>query len=151
MIAAGTAAMPIDRRHTIDSEAPTTVAMTMPTPMAIWNARTSRPRYFGGASSATYIGAVWVAPPTAKPSTIRPSDKTMGFGENAHHSEPTANTTANISNVPLRPRRSESLLQVSAPITAPSRMLAAMTCFQPSAMPKSLVICSRAPEMMPVS
>ena len=60
-------------------------------------------------------------------------------------------TTASISSVPLRPRRSESQLQVNAPITAPSRMLAAITCFQPSAMPKSLVICSRAPEMMPVS
>ena len=151
MIAAGMEAIPIDSRHTIDSEAPTTVAMTMPTPIAIWKASTSRPRYFGGASSATYIGAVWVAPPTAKPSTIRPSESSTGFGENAHHSEPTAKTTASISSVPLRPRRSESQLQVSAPITAPSRMLAAMTCFQPSAMPKSFVICSRAPEMMPVS
>jgi hypothetical protein len=151
MIAAGTAAKPMDARHTIDSEAPTTVATTMPTPMAIWNASTSRPRYFGGASSATYIGAVCVAPPTAKPSTIRPRESTNGFGENAHQSEPMANTTANISSVPLRPRRSDSQLQVSAPITAPSRMLAAMTCFQPSAMPKSFVICSRAPEMMPVS
>ncbi len=85
MIAAGTAAIPIDHRHTIDSEAPTTVAMTMPTPMAIWKAS------------------------------------------------------------------SESQLQESAPITAPSRMLAAITCFQPSPIPKSFVICSRAPEMMPVS
>jgi hypothetical protein len=50
MIAAGTAAAPIETRQTIDSEAPTTVAMTMPTPMAIWNASTSRPRYLGGAS-----------------------------------------------------------------------------------------------------
>jgi hypothetical protein len=29
-------------------------------------------------------------------------------------------------------------------------MLAAITYFQPSAIPKSFVICSRAPEMMPV-
>jgi hypothetical protein len=35
MIAAGTAAAPIEWRHEIDSVAPTIVAMTMPTPMAI--------------------------------------------------------------------------------------------------------------------
>jgi hypothetical protein len=40
MMAAGTAAAPIDHRHGIDSDAPTMVAMTMPTPI-------SRRRQFG--------------------------------------------------------------------------------------------------------
>ena len=84
MIAAGTAAMPIDTRHTTDSEAPTTVAMTMPTPMASWKPARAGPADLGGASSATYIGTVWVAPPTAKPSTIRPSESSERGGDSEH-------------------------------------------------------------------
>ena len=38
-----------------------------------------------------------------------------------------------------------------APITAPSRMPAAIACSIPSPVPNSLEICSSAPEMMPVS
>ena len=74
-----------------------------------------------------------------------------GLGAKAHQSAPTTKTTASITSVPLRPRFSDSQLQVSAPMTAPSRMLAAITCFQPSSMPKSSVICRSAPEMIPVS
>ena len=107
MMAAGTAAAPIDHRHGIDSDAPTMVAMTMPTPIAIWKQSTSRPRYLGGASSATYIGAVCVAPPTAKPRTSRPIDSNTGLGETAHHTAPTTKTTASITRVPLRPRFSD--------------------------------------------
>lgn len=53
--------------------------------------------------------------------------------------------------VRCRPMRSDSTLQVSAPITAPSRIPAAMTCFMPFPMWNSREICSSAPEMMPVS
>ena len=107
MIAAGTAAAPIDTRQSIASDAPTMVAITMPTPIAIWKQSTSRPRNVGGDSSATYMGAVWVAPPTAKPRTIRPNDSTTGLGENAHQSAPITNSTASITSVPLRPRFSD--------------------------------------------
>jgi hypothetical protein len=44
MIAAGTAAMPMDHGHGMDCDAPMIVAITMPTPMAIWKHRTRRPR-----------------------------------------------------------------------------------------------------------
>ncbi len=151
MIPAGTAAMPMATRQSIDSDAPTIVAITMPTPIAIWKHSTNRPRYFGGASSATYMGAVCVAPPTAKPSTSLPSESTTGSGASAHHSAPMTKIPASTTSVPLRPRESEIREQVSAPITAPSRMLAAITCFQPSAIRNSSVIWSRAPEMIPVS
>jgi len=92
-----------------------------------------------------------VAPPTAKPSTTRPRISIVGFGASAAHSAPTTKTTATSKSVLRRPRDSESRLQVRAPITAPSRIAAAITCFNPSPMPKSSLICSSAPEMMPVS
>ena len=82
-------------------------AGTIPTPIAIWKHSTSRPRYRGGASSATYIGAVRVASPTAKPSTSRPSDSSSGFGAGAAASVPMTKTTATRTSVPRRPRRSE--------------------------------------------
>ena len=60
--------------------------------------------------------------------------------------------TEQISRMVLcRPQRSESRLQVSAPITAPSRIPAAMDCSIAWPVSNSLPICSRAPEMIPVS
>jgi len=53
MRAAGIAAAPTATRQLTTSVAPTIVEMTMPTPMAIWKNRTSRPRNFVGLSSAT--------------------------------------------------------------------------------------------------
>ncbi len=44
MTAAGTAAAPMETRQSTASLAPTIVATRMPTPMAIWKQRTSRPR-----------------------------------------------------------------------------------------------------------
>nr|WP_255523312.1 hypothetical protein [Blastococcus sp. TML/M2B] len=58
---------------------------------------------------------------------------------------------ATISSVVRRPRAWLSRLQVSAPITAPARIEAAMTCSQPLPMSNSSLICSSAPEMIPVS
>jgi hypothetical protein len=148
---AGTAAAPTARRQSTCSVAPTTVAMTMPTPMAIWKKRTRRPRNLAGASSATYTGAVCVAPPTANPRTTRESDNVTGSGETAAASAPTTKIAETISIVPRRPRRSLSRLQTSAPITAPARIEAAITDFQPLPMWNSSVIWSSAPEMIPVS
>ena len=151
MIAAGTAAAPTETRHGDASLAPTSVASTIPTPMPSWKVRTSRPRLRAGASSATYIGTTWVAPPTAKPSTIRASDRVVALGATEQSRVPTTNTADTMMIVLRRPRRSESWLQVNAPSTAPKRMLAAITCSIPLPVWKSRRICSSAPEMMPVS
>ena len=60
--------------------------------------------------------------------------------------------TTQISRIVLwRPCRSDSTLHASAPITAPSRMPAAIICSTVSLVWNSLEICSSAPEMMPVS
>ena len=64
---------------------------------------------------------------------------------------PATKTTAMMRIVPRRPRISETRLQVSAPMIAPSRMLAAMSCFHVLPMSKSSSICNSAPEMIPVS
>ena len=64
---------------------------------------------------------------------------------------PTTKTPATARMVRLRPSRSDRKLHVRAPITAPSRMLAAITCSIPLPVPNSLEIWSSAPEMMPVS
>ncbi len=151
MIAATTAVAPIDHRQPIDSVAPTTVEMTIPTPIATWKHSTSRPRSAEGASSATYIGAVCVAPPTANPRTSRASASTTALGASAAPSAPTTKTTAIMNSVRRRPIRSESAEQPSAPTTAPSRMLAVTSDFAVSPRPNSGAIWSRAPEMMPVS
>jgi hypothetical protein len=44
MTAAGTVAAPTAMRQSTASAAPTMVAMTIPTPIAIWKHSTSRPR-----------------------------------------------------------------------------------------------------------
>ena len=64
---------------------------------------------------------------------------------------PTKKITAMMRMVPRRPRASERRLHASAPMIAPSRMLAAMSCFHVLPMSKSSSICSSAPEMIPVS
>ncbi len=148
---AGTAADPIEIRQDTDSLAPTSVEITMPTPIASWKQSTSRPRRLAGASSATYIGTVWVAPPTANPSTTRPRASISGAGAAALARVPTTKTAQTMRMVRLRPRRSLRKLHERAPMTAPSRMLAAMTCSMPLPVSNSLLICRRAPEMMPVS
>ena len=141
---------PIDSRHTIDSEAPTAV------------------RDDDADADRDLEGEREAGPGTSAVQTGVPIERGLGraaHGEagadaaeraapdrgGAHHSEPTAKTTASISSVPLRPRRSESQLQVSAPITAPSRMLAAMTCFPALGDAEVLRDLQQGAEMMPVS
>ena len=103
----------------------------MPTPMPTWNVSTRAPRRLGGASSATYIGTVCVAPPTANPRTIRDSESSSGVGDSEDASVPTTKMSEMINRVRLRPSTSERRLQDSAPMIAPSRMLAAMTDSHP--------------------
>ncbi len=86
---AGTAAMPIITRHGKCSLAPTRVETTMPTPIPTWKVSTSLPRCLAGASSATYIGTICVAPPTANPSRTRLADRVTGLGETEQASAPT--------------------------------------------------------------
>ncbi len=69
----------------------------------------------------------------------------------AHSRLPATKTEQIIRMVLCRPHRSERRLHESAPITAPSRMPAAMACSMPEPMSNSSLICSSAPEMMPVS
>jgi hypothetical protein len=64
---------------------------------------------------------------------------------------PTTNTMPMSNSVPRRPRCSASQLHVSAPMTAPTRIEAAINCSQPLPMSKSSPICNSAPEMIPVS
>ena len=94
---------------------------------------------------------VCVAPPTAKPSTIRLSDSAQVVGAIEQASAPTMNIAETSSMVRCRPHRSESLLHASAPMTAPSRMLEAIICSTPVPVWNWRAICSRAPEMIPVS
>ena len=148
---AGAAAIARDTRQEKCWLAPMMVETTMPTPMPTWNVRTSCPRRFAGASSATYIGMVWVAPPTAKPSTTRLSDSAQVVGASEQASAPTMNITETSSIVRCRPHCSESRLHASAPITAPSRMLEAMICSTSVPVWNWRAIWSRAPEMIPVS
>ena len=104
-----------------------------------------------GAISATYIGTVWVAPPTAKPSSTRAPASVTAVGASEQHRLPTTKI-AQISRIVLcRPKRSDKKLHVRAPITAPSRMPAAIACSMPSPVSNSSEIWSSAPEMMPVS
>lgn len=60
------------------------------------------------------------------------------------------NSTDSINSVPRRPNRSDSQLHAKAPTMAPSRMLAATTCFQAAVRLNSSVSCNRAQEMTPV-
>ncbi len=127
--AAGSAAMPIAMRQSRASVAPTIVESTIPTPIPTWKVSTRRPRTDAGASSATYMGTTCVPPPTAKPSRIRLSERVHLSGATEQAIAPTKKITAMTRMVPRRPRISDTRLQVSAPMIAPSRMLAALSCF----------------------
>ena len=85
------------------------------------------------------------------PRSTRESASVSSVGEMLHSTVPTTNTAEMIRMVRLRPKRSERRAPTSAPITAPTRIPVAMTDCQPEPMPNSSVICSKAPEIMPVS
>lgn len=132
-------------RQDTASLAPTKVETTMPTLMPTWNVRMSRPRVLAGASSATDMGTVWVAPPTAKPSSTRAAAKGQALGATAQTSAPRMKTIETSWMVRRRPWTSDNRLHTSAPVTAPSRMPAAITCSMPLPMRKSSLICRGPP------
>jgi glucan biosynthesis protein len=94
----------------------------MPTPMDRLNEITSRPRRCLGASSAMYMGVTCDDPPTANPSRMRESASRCGLGEMLEQNDPAQKTQATVMMVRFLPMRSEIVPQLSAPITAPTRM-----------------------------
>ncbi len=85
------------------------------------------------------------------PSSTRASASVSGVGARLAARVPITNTAEMIRMVRLRPNHSERRAPTSAPMTAPTSIPVAMTDCQPLPIPNSSVICSSAPEMMPVS
>ena len=85
------------------------------------------------------------------PSSTLESASVGAEGERLQAMVPTTKTAEITNMVRLRPNRSLRRAPTSAPMTAPTRIPAAMTCCQPLPMENSSEICKSAPEMMPVS
>jgi len=112
---------------------------------------TIRPRRCGGAISAKYTGTVAAAAPTAIPSTIRAGSITANDGARAEPNAPRKKTTAQNRKAPLRPRTSDNLPPIRAPIMAPnsSELTTLASCTSDS--PRSAFKNGSAPEITPVS
>ena len=95
------------------------------------NEITSRPRRCLGANSAMYIGVTCDEPPTANPSRMRDSASRYGLAEMLEQNDPAQKTQATVMIVRFLPMRSEIVPQLSAPITAPTRMAdATISCMR---------------------
>ena len=125
--AAGIAAMPIAMRQSRASVAPTIVESTIPTPIPTWKveheaAAHRRGRELGDVHRDDLRPA---ADGEAEQDPARATASNLS-GATMQQIAPATKITAMMRIVPRRPRSSESRLQVSAPMIAPSRMLAAI-------------------------
>lgn len=112
---------------------------------------TIRPRRCAGAISAKYTGTVAAAAPTAMPRMIRAGSMTPNDGARAVPNAPRKNRMAQNRRAPFRPKTSDSLPPISAPIMAPnsSELTTLASCTGDRL--RSSVKNGRAPEMTPVS
>ena len=82
---------------------------------------TSIPRFFGGATSATYIGERTEAAPTARPPNTRAVIKITHEVARAVNVQETAKKRATIIRTFFRPYISERTPEPNAPIIAPNK------------------------------
>ena len=112
---------------------------------------TIRPRRCAGAISARYTGTVAAAAPTAIPRTIRAGNMTPNDGASALPNAPKKNKIAQNLKAPLRPKTSDSLPPISAPIMAPNSSALTTLASCTSDRFRSALRNGSAPEMTPVS
>ena len=126
-------------------------ALNSPTTIAICCSEARRPRMWGGATSAMYMGANTLAPPIATPAVIRAAMNTAAELAAPVATAVTRNRIAFKSIVGRRPRESASLPAPKAPMAQPSNTDATAKPVPAASVRKAFARASTVPLITPLS